>query len=162
MIQRIQTVYLALVLILSILLLSGISVGHIRTESQGRTESYVYKAGTVQKESTGERVPLNANTFLIVELAVVIVTAGISIFVYRNRLLQIKLGKFNLFVNFILIAILFFYTESELKNVLPGQTPVISYSFGAYIPLLNVILLVLANRSIKKDEALVRSADRLR
>lgn len=162
MIQRIQTVYLALVLILSLLLLTMISVGHIRTEGQGQTESYVYKAYTVQKEVTGERLPLNANTFLIIELVVVILTAGISIFVYRNRILQIKLGKFNLFVNFILIAILFFYTESELKNVLPGQNLAISYSFGAYIPLLNVILLVLANRSIKKDEDLVRSADRLR
>jgi hypothetical protein len=38
----------------------------------------------------------------------------------------------------------------------------VSYKEGAYLPLIQIILVFLAQRSIKKDEELVRSADRLR
>jgi hypothetical protein len=36
------------------------------------------------------------------------------------------------------------------------------FEIGAYIPIINLLFLFLANRSILKDEKLVRSVDRLR
>ncbi len=38
----------------------------------------------------------------------------------------------------------------------------IHYGIGTYLPLLAVVLNILATRAIKKDDKLVRSADRLR
>jgi hypothetical protein len=37
-----------------------------------------------------------------------------------------------------------------------------SYQFGIFLPVISLLLLVLASRAIRKDEALVKSADRLR
>jgi len=37
-----------------------------------------------------------------------------------------------------------------------------TYQFGMYIPLISLVFLVLASRAIRKDEALIKSSDRLR
>jgi hypothetical protein len=45
---------------------------------------------------------------------------------------------------------------------LPGEAAVSEKGIGMFVPILAVLLLVLANKAIKKDEDLVKSADRLR
>jgi hypothetical protein len=43
-----------------------------------------------------------------------------------------------------------------------GETAVSEKGIGMFIPILSIVLIVLANKAIRKDEQLVKSADRLR
>jgi hypothetical protein len=43
-----------------------------------------------------------------------------------------------------------------------GPVPIIDYEFGAYLTIFPLFFIYLALRFIKKDEALVRAADRIR
>jgi hypothetical protein len=45
---------------------------------------------------------------------------------------------------------------------LSGEIVVSEKGIGSFIPVLNIVLLALANKAIQKDEALVKSIDRLR
>jgi ABC-type polysaccharide transport system permease subunit len=61
-------------------------------------------------------------------------------------------------LNLILLG-LFVYRSLNLS----GETPLVSEKgIGMFVPVLAIVLLVLANKAIKKDEDLVKSVDRLR
>ncbi len=134
MIQRIQSLYL---------LLSGLAM------SVGMYFSALYVIG-------GQPVRLADNG---VFLALAGLSAGVAlanIFSFKNRRLQLVLNRLVIIVSFVLFGLIL--TEYIGQ---PGDQGV-SLGLGLVLPLVNVILLVLANRGIQKDELLVRSADRLR
>lgn len=81
----------------------------------------------------------------------------ISIFMYKNRKFQFVLGRLNIILNFFLLG--FFVYQS--LNV-SGETVVSEKGIGMFLPIISIVLLVLANKAIKKDEDLVKSVDRLR
>ncbi|WP_299254611.1 DUF4293 domain-containing protein [uncultured Lacinutrix sp.] len=136
MIQRIQSVYL--------LLTAGISAGLI----------FVFHLWI-----TNEDVKI----FAIDELLYFGLFLGsaalslLSIFMFKNRKLQFVLGRLNIILNVILLG--FFVYQS--LNV-SGEALVSEKGIGIFLPILSIVLLVLANKAIKKDEDLVKSVDRLR
>ena len=81
----------------------------------------------------------------------------ISIFCFKNRKLQFVLGRLNIILNFILLG--FFVYQLLIP---PGESQISEKGVGIFIPILSIVLLVLANKAIKKDEDLVKSVDRLR
>lgn len=81
----------------------------------------------------------------------------ISIFMFKNRKSQFIIGRFNIILNFILL-IVFVYTSLSLS----GEAEVSEKGIGMLLPIISIVLLVLANKAIKKDEDLVKSVDRLR
>ncbi|WP_420574512.1 DUF4293 domain-containing protein [Kordia sp.] len=86
------------------------------------------------------------------------VIALITIFLFKNRKLQFVLNRFNILFNLILLGI-FVYRMLNLS----GEVGKISEKgIGVILPIISIVLLVLANRAIKKDEDLVKSVDRLR
>ena len=76
---------------------------------------------------------------------------------FKNRQLQFVLGRLNILINLILLGLLVYVSLS-----LPGEAAVSEKGIGMFLPVLVVLLLVFANRAIKKDEDLVKSVDRLR
>jgi hypothetical protein len=46
--------------------------------------------------------------------------------------------------------------------MMSGETAVSEKGIGMFIPILSIVLIVLANKARRKDEQLVKSADRLR
>jgi hypothetical protein len=58
------------------------------------------------------------------------------------------------------IAYVFFVSDSLGKEYGSGYKTM--YLAGSYFPIIEVILLVLSIRAIKKDDAMVQSADRIR
>ena len=76
---------------------------------------------------------------------------------FKNRKLQFVLGRLNILINLILLGLLVYVSLN-----LPGETAVSEKGIGMFIPVLVVLLLVFANKAIKKDEDLVKSVDRLR
>jgi len=155
MLQRIQTVYLFLVLVFTLLFLF-FPLGSLEV---GAT-LFVIKTWGVSPESEqilGDYNKLLGMLSLILAFIVMILTVYITL-QYKNRLLQIKLGKINILVHMILIVAAFFYLDS----IKQGLEDFFSYGVAIIFPLLSMILILMANRAIKRDEELVRSADRLR
>ncbi len=81
----------------------------------------------------------------------------ISIFKYKNRKQQIIINRLNIVVNFYLLGVIVYYLLS-----IPGESQISEKGIGLFIPELVIVLLVLANKAIQKDEKLVKSVDRLR
>lgn len=80
-----------------------------------------------------------------------------TIFLFNNRKRQLTLGRFNIILNFILLG-LFVYRSLSLS----GETAVSEKGIGMFLPIISIVFIALANKAIKKDEALVKSVDRLR
>ena len=94
----------------------------------------------------------------VVFLAMFAISAALSlytIFQFKKRQLQVVLGRLNVILNFILFGIILYTYFSAYKE--DG-----SLGLGSFVPVLVVILISLANRSVMSDEALIKAADRLR
>jgi len=83
--------------------------------------------------------------------------ALITIFMYRKRQNQFVINMLTIILNLFLLG---FFVYRSLN--LSGETAVSEKGIGMLIPVFSIVLLVLANRAIKKDEDLVKSVDRLR
>jgi len=83
--------------------------------------------------------------------------ALIALFSFKTRQHQFVLNRFNILLNLFLLGSFVFRT---LK--LSGEAAVSEKGIGLLIPVFSIVLLVLANKAIRKDEELVKSVDRLR
>ncbi|NLN34374.1 MAG: DUF4293 domain-containing protein [Flavobacteriaceae bacterium] len=81
----------------------------------------------------------------------------LTIFLYKNRKLQMRLNGLNISLNILLIG----YLAYVLSN-LPGGFANAEKGVGLFVPFVSIVLLVIANRFISKDEKLVKSIDRFR
>lgn len=81
----------------------------------------------------------------------------LTIFLFKNRTMQIRLNNLNIFLNILLIG----YLAYGLSN-LPGGFSDSEKGIGLLIPFISIALLFIANRFITKDEKLVKSVDRFR
>lgn len=155
MIQRIQTVFLFLATIFAgTLFFVPIATFGYESDLMKLTIYGVQNQIDAQYFSGMYGLPLLIFTLLIVVLPF------ITIFLYKKRELQLKLSSLNTFLNAILCGLIFLYYSSNIQKTLAIET--LSYSFGTYIPLINMVLSVLAMRWIKKDIELIKSVDRLR
>lgn len=83
--------------------------------------------------------------------------AVVAIVKFKSRQTQFVLGRLNILLNLILLG-LFIY---RLFN-LPNQLQNFEKGPAMFLPIISVVLLALANKAIKKDDALIKSVDRLR
>jgi glucan phosphoethanolaminetransferase (alkaline phosphatase superfamily) len=89
--------------------------------------------------------------------------ALVIIFLYKNRQLQMKLAKLNILLITAEIVAFVMYSDTVKTAIGPSANDVVvNFKFGAVIPVLSLILTYLAIHFIKKDDKLVRAADRLR
>jgi len=156
MIQRIQTVFLFFVFAISI------AVCFLPLANYDGPDFY-YRLNAINVTDLQNQSSSIPDTFpqpyplLIIMIGIAILTAFI-IFSYKNRYAQMKLCKLDMLLHVVFIVVLFFYADSmEKLSTLSSE-----YGIGAMLPLISLVLLFLASRSIKKDEDLVKSQDRLR
>jgi len=97
------------------------------------------------------------NIFLLVLAVILMAGTLVNVFLYKNRVLQARVGWAMFFINILLLALLGyqFYIESR-------KVEDISFSSGSYFAVASLIFILLAIYRINKDEKLVRSLDRLR
>lgn len=154
--QRIQTVYLIVAIALCIFLFS-LPLAEVTVDEVVNIFDILGLIG----RKAGDRI---FSTYAIASLnAVSILLSAVVIFLYKRRQLQIKLTQLNLFVQAAMIAVFFFMVDmaaSEIQGM--GSTIKVDYSGGSIVILVPIIFVFLALKAIKKDEALIRSADRLR
>lgn len=86
--------------------------------------------------------------------------ALLSIFLFRNRPLQIRLGYLTIVLCILLPLVAFLLITNEPTAL--AKDVIIDDGIAAYLPILGLIFTVLAIRFISKDNKLVRSMDRLR
>ncbi|MCL2417412.1 MAG: DUF4293 domain-containing protein [Bacteroidales bacterium] len=100
--------------------------------------------------------------FIMQGLATLFITfTGITIFMYKNRPLQLKLCAFAFLANVFLVGMMFL-TATRISNFFGLSENQMDYMFATYIPIITLLVMWLTVRSIRKDEALARSLDRLR
>jgi len=91
-------------------------------------------------------------------LAAIPLISLISIFLYRNRILQIRLSVFNILLMVGALGLSWYYGFNAQKQL---EVEVL-YSIPAVMPLVSAILTYLAFRGIRRDELLIRSVERIR
>ncbi len=137
MIQRIQTIYLLLVFVVT-----GVLPFLIPLWTMVDGKNYFFMQNQVFVFILGLSTTLTL----------------LSIVSYKKRQNQFVMGRLNIILNLILLG-LFVYRSLNVS----GETLAVSEKgIGMFLPIVAIVLLVLANKAIKKDEDLVKSVDRLR
>ena len=85
------------------------------------------------------------------------VLAIYSIFKYKKRSVQQWLNWLNILINFTLLGI---FVYRMLNS--PGESFISEKGVGVFAPVLSIVFLFMGNKAIRRDERLVKSADRLR
>ncbi|MBT6808197.1 MAG: DUF4293 domain-containing protein [Flavobacteriales bacterium] len=152
MLQRIQTVYLIFVIVFVIL---SIFFPYATFNNDSDVvQINAFGLDPVQKETT-VRFPIYVGLFMIIGVSVA------SIGLYKNRKRQLMLGKIN-YLLILLTLVLLLIDVDFLSEKLLQENDLPNYGWGTYFIVCSLPIVFLANRSIKKDEALVKSLDRLR
>jgi magnesium-transporting ATPase (P-type) len=157
MIQRKQTIYLFFAGLVTLVLLF-IPFGIFQIED---VTCFEYKAFSVNSITEKEViVNTTGNALLLIATSLL---SFITIFFYQNRRLQIKLISINMLVILLAIfTILYIYPNFVFPKNPNFYDATLKYEYTFLICFIPPAGLYLAKKAIARDEALVRSADRLR
>ncbi|HLS70304.1 MAG TPA: DUF4293 domain-containing protein [Chitinophagaceae bacterium] len=139
MIQRIQTIWLFIAFLFTLLIFWF----------------PIYK--------TNDSILTVGNDFIAIILLVLSMGLSlITIFRFKHRKDQKLYTRINILINIALLAWFFYKINAFREEQLTLYNQEGYYWIGAFIPLITIIFLVLALAGVKKDEKLLRSLDRLR
>ena len=150
MIQRKQTLWL---------LLAAISVLLIFYFPFGIT------AKTVVDSTTSAEIPLSASANQPLGMLGILacILSIITIFLFKNRPLQIKLIWATILETIGILVLQFYIANNSVEgNKLVVGILGSNIYLGIFVPLLTLFFLILAVMGIRQDEKLVRDTDRLR
>ena len=136
MIQRIQSIYLALAFGITAIL------------------PFIFH---LWKLENGETVYFMSNILYSLLFGLSTTLSIVSLISFKKRQQQFVMNRLNIILNLILLG-LFVYRTLTVS----GETVVSEKGIGMFLPIVAIVFLVLANKAIKKDEDLVKSVDRLR
>lgn len=145
MIQRIQSVFLLLAGIINLLLIYLPVYRFVDESAADPTLSIT-------------EYHLTQNALLTILNAVIGVIVLGSILLYKNRNLQMRAANLTLLLTALFTGLLFFAADT----LSGGLNQRVQFIYGSYLPIIEMVFLFVAVRFIKRDEELVRSADRLR
>lgn len=149
--QRIQTVYLIIAILINFSLFI-LDFAIIKID-----------AGAYAFDMYGLNGESSYSTVIPAVLATVnILLSFIVIFLFKKRQLQIKLSQLNLFTQAAFVAAILFLIDEGSKSLGLNDNLIIEYTLGTFLSLAPMLFIYLGIRGIKKDEALIRAADRIR
>lgn len=157
MLQRIQSLYLLITSVLMVIMLSC-PLGKFL----GGDQEFILRAfGLIQSHAEPSEYVFST-IYMGILMAMAAALPFLTIFLYKNRILQIRLcfmelvflAGLQVFVGYYL-----YHTVASFKSL--GE---MSYTLTPVdvLPLVGMIFVWLANRGIMRDEALVRSVNRIR
>ena len=160
MIQRPQSIFLSLIIILMLALPFCIFWTKVDPQTGFL---YMLKPCTLRKFSASGEV-LQMDTF---PYTIIAILAGLSAliafyttFQYKNRIWQLQLSMLNQWIILALIGLLIYFSRGLDNSIIPNVEG--KYHFTFLLPVLAVFFNWAASWWIRKDEALVRDANRLR
>lgn len=161
MIQRVQSIFLLIAIIIPIVLIF-LPLGYLTTDGA----QYVYNSISLK-----ENIPDGSSVIRLYYLAFCLFLtsclSGLALFMYKNRVKQMQVVSLTMIVFLVtLMLILWVCPDIVFKKFFGARMEDFIFTFNS-VPLIILIVieavcLFMANRFIKKDEELVRSADRLR
>ncbi|MGB0294711.1 MAG: DUF4293 domain-containing protein [Flavobacteriaceae bacterium] len=134
--QRIQTLYMSVVVLLAVCLL------------------FVFEVGV---DANGVALLGKDIVLVFFQSVLTILIVIVAIMQFKNRQNQFVLNRVAILIQFFLLG---FFVYRALS--MPGEGLTSEKGIGAFVPIVSIVLLALANRAIKKDEDLVKSVDRIR
>lgn len=152
MLQRIQTVYLLIITALMVAVLF-LPLATLQTADA----FYLFNAMGVSTVAA-EPVLVYPAWAMFALTAVVALLSVVAVFLYGNRMLQIRLCVFNAILMVCFYGLFAFFMW-KVKDAMMAQMGV---KFALALPAVSFILDILAIRNIGADEMLVRSLNRLR
>jgi len=155
MIQRIQSVYLLLTSLLSIIFLNGT---YLTFFDNSGAPLRLTMTGLMRFTADNSPEKIGEAWMIYIPILLVSVLSMISVFLFRNRNLQLAVTRILLVLIFISIAVSLIYTFM----ILSGSNTEIDNWFKLLIPILQLVFSWLAYKGIKKDDDLIKSYDRLR
>ncbi|MCW3804706.1 DUF4293 domain-containing protein [Plebeiibacterium marinum] len=153
MIQRIQTIFL--------LIAFAFGLSMFFTSQIEYTAETIYALSfkginAIDASESTKSIPTIALSILLFLTPAV---SFISIFLFKNRMVQIRLCAANIGLLIGTTGLIYYFGSVGLKE-LNAQS--LSYSVTMVFPIAGAILNFLALRAIGKDEALIKSMDRIR
>lgn len=154
MIQRIQTLYLLLVTILSAVML------FVPLAWFGDSNEELTLYAFALNKADGE--VFHSTIYLGILLVLATLLPLVTIFLYRRRMLQIRLCVVEMvfLVGCALMEGIYYYLGCRLVSDLPMAAHGVRVAI--VLPIVNLLFAWLAVRAIFRDELLVRSTDRIR
>jgi len=143
MIQRIQTIFLFLAAVAA----GALYAVPLATTTEAEPASALFADAAFEVQDG----PVMMGTFGVAALLMLV-----TIFLFRNRILQMNMTKIALFIAAIGVGVgaYRFFVDQAMDKAQPA--------LGIGLAVLVLILGILAHRAINKDEKLVKSIDRLR
>ncbi len=152
MIQRIQSLYLFIALLVSgSLLFTNMLFLETTTASMALKYNGLFETSE-SSDLIGRTLPLQL--MLIATLLLILVT----IFLFKHRQLQLRICGINLALHAGLSVLIFYYGKYFAK-LFDAE---LSYNWPLVMPVVSIVLLLLAMRNILSDELLIKSLDRIR
>jgi glucan phosphoethanolaminetransferase (alkaline phosphatase superfamily) len=155
MIQRIQSLYLFIISLLSSVLFSGSILTFISSSGAIIKITFINIVKSTEAngiELIGKLLPLSVILILIPILSL------ITIFIFRKRNIQLRLALFLIILCILLVIALIHGSVIAISKQNASLVP----GFKMIVPIANLILSFLAYLGIRKDDQLVKSYDRLR
>ena len=147
MIQRIQTVF---VLVAGLLVTSLYTLKFADLSVNGELHTF-----TANGIFNGENLVFNGLPIMIF-IGLIALLHLVIIFMYKKRIRQIRMLAFTIILLLGLFGMFFYFTYTGFTGVK------VAFKIPVAFPIIAVILDYLAIRAIGKDEALIRSMDRIR
>jgi len=152
MIQRIQSIYLLVVTILMACIFGYPYAELLSSEGQ----LFIFKFNGLSIVSETGMYLLTIPPIIL--LIIITLISFVTIFLYKKRVLQMRLNSFNIILMLGYIGLNYYYIQNFSRQ-LDG---VVSYKITVIFPFVAAVITYLAIRAIGKDEALIRSMDRIR
>jgi hypothetical protein len=147
MIQRIQTVY---VFVAALVVATLLKLKFADLVVNDEILSFSAKGISGSNEMIFNGLPI------LIFIGIIVLLHLIVIFLYKKRILQIRILVFTILTLLGLFGIFFYFTYAGFDEVK------VAFKVPVAFPLVAAILDYLAIRSIGKDEALIRSLNRIR
>lgn len=163
MIQRIQTLYLVLVFLLTLFLVYNNPIyAELTTISESKTITTQMKFWSQTVDNSISLSPDVSYKFLNLILISVVISLSIySIFLYKRRKRQLKIVVTGIFTSILILMIFildYLMVLSSCGEELIANSMNLNFNWMVGV----VILLILAYRSILSDEKKLKGIDRLR
>lgn len=197
MIQRVQSIYLGIFIIIHLVLLSGLSILQFAGSGPFIKEAIAFditaqklsiqgalnlpenikesfaeeiKSIPIQYDKSTQQLSWSKWSPLIFAQVLLLILALFTLFGYKSLKKQLRLARLTLFLTFIYVLLIMFFSYFTLGMLQPyiDEIPLEELivqrkmQFGFYIAVAQFPLMFLAQLAIKRDLNLIKSLDRLR
>lgn len=157
MLQRIQTLFLAIVVVGMVGMISLPIWEKIAVDANQSVQLTALRL----THTTGNSSMITPTWYLALLGALIAGVALFAIFQYKNRLLQSGLCAVNSILMTIIMGLVMYFIFGKAKKLFDVSASG-DFSFGFYSLIVAMLANVLANRFIRRDEKFVRSQERMR